>query len=669
MVGRMHGFLNQRHHLVAWIFLALASWLRAEERTPSFNRDIRPILSEHCFRCHGPDRAARQAELRLDQRDVAVARGAVVAGRAEASELIRRIRASDPDERMPPHSTGRTLSAHEARLLERWIDAGAEYETHWSFLSPRSLSPPRVLDRSWPSGPIDQHVLAGLESRGLAPSRAADGATLVRRVSLAITGLPPTLDERRQFLTDPAPDALERAVDRWLTSPACAENMALPWLDAARYADTNGYYSDFPRASWPWRDWVLQAMAENMPFDQFTVEQLAGDLLPAATPRQRLATTFNRLHPVTDETGVIDEEYRVSYVADRVETMGTLWLGLTLGCARCHDHKYDPISQREYYRLFALFNGVAETGLIKGTDALPVLTLPSADQERRASLLREARGHAEQRWQAIEPRLAKVQEEWLAARAIPSSPLRGLSVHLDFENQTIDRSPRGAAVTSVGAAKYSAGMRGAAGEFDATQYLEVDGPALDTDRPFAVAVWIKPGSAPTGYIVSKIDNSPAQRGFELYWYKSKPRLNLVRAWGRQAIEMATAETFSSSEWHHLVVSYDGSRVASGFTLSIDGQPRSMQVRRDTIQNGSVANDVSWQVAWKSSGLGYVGQLDELRLYERSLSRQEAADLYWHDVLTGAAHRAEAERSPQQRDLVRTYYLAHAGDDEAIAARA
>ncbi len=346
--------------------LLVATPLSAAE-TVDFNRDIRPILSNHCFACHGPDAKKREAELRLDQRAAATAKAEsgktpIVPGDLKTSELVRRITAADADDRMPPADGGKPLSAKQIELLQHWVAEGADYDQHWAFVAPVRPAVPEVKKTDWPQNEIDQFVLARLEREGIAPADEADRETLIRRVALDLTGLPPTLAEIDKFCTDNSPRAYEDMVDRYLDSPAYGEHMAAEWLDLARYADSNGYQYDTERQQWVWRDWVIAAYNRNMPFDQFTVEQLAGDLLPDATPQQRLATGFNRNHGITIEGGVIDEEYRVEYVMDRVVTTGTVWLGLTIGCCRCHDHKFDPISQREFYQVFAMFNQVPERG-------------------------------------------------------------------------------------------------------------------------------------------------------------------------------------------------------------------------------------------------------------------------------------------------------------------
>ncbi|MCA8988192.1 MAG: PSD1 domain-containing protein [Planctomycetaceae bacterium] len=333
-----------------------------------FNRDILPILSNHCFQCHGPDAKTREAGLRLDVRDSALQESesgsiAIVAGDPVASELMLRITSADPDVQMPPVDGPKKLTDKQIQLLTEWIRQGANYESHWAFVSPVRPEVPQVVDRSWVKNEIDEFVGKNIVEAGLKPAPEATKETLIRRVAFDLTGLPPTLEEIDAFLSDQTPQAYERVVDYYLSRPAYGEHMSRHWLDLARYADTNGYQYDTERQQWVWRDWVIDAYNRNLPFDEFTVQQLAGDLLPNATPQQRLATGFNRNHGITIEGGIIDEEYRTEYVMDRLVTTSAVWMGLTMGCARCHDHKYDPISQKEFYGLYAFFNQVPERGM------------------------------------------------------------------------------------------------------------------------------------------------------------------------------------------------------------------------------------------------------------------------------------------------------------------
>ena len=355
-----------------------------------FNRDVRPILSENCFECHGPDAVKRKADLRLDAG--ALGQALIAAGNPGESELFQRITHADPEERMPPADFGRALTSAEVETLRRWIEQGAHWEKHWAFIAPKRPAVLAAHDSAWQRGTIDQFVLTKLHANGLQPSPEADRETLLRRVTFDLTGLPPSPAEIDAFLADASPRAYEVVVDRLLASPRYGERMAIDWLDAARYADSHGYSLDRRRVMWPWRDWVIAAFNDNMPFDQFATEQLAGDLLPGSTLAQKVATGFNRNHSIQSEGGVIDEEYRVETVVDRVETTSAVFLGLTFGCARCHDHKYDPISQKEFYEFYSLFNNVPETAHVGNADKLadrPFLNAPTTLQRELMAALSE----------------------------------------------------------------------------------------------------------------------------------------------------------------------------------------------------------------------------------------------------------------------------------------
>ena len=347
--------------------LAILCISRATQAEVQYNRDILPILTQKCLACHGADSSKRKAKLRLDEKASAYARrdgsSAIVPGNPEKSSLITRIFSSDEDEVMPPpDQKTKRLSAAEKQLLRQWIAQGAEYEEHWAFQPPEKPALPA--SGTWGHNEIDRFVLARLKSNGLEPQKQARKERLIRRVSIDLTGLPPTLGEVDSFLADKSKQAYSRLIDRLLTSPRFGERMAAWWLDGARYGDSHGYDNDLENSQWPWRNWVIESFNANKPFDQFTIEQLAGDLLPDANEEQVLATGFNRNHRIQTEGGAIDEEWRTEYVIDRVETMGAVFMGLTLSCARCHDHKYDPVSQKEFYQLFALFNNLDEKGFI-----------------------------------------------------------------------------------------------------------------------------------------------------------------------------------------------------------------------------------------------------------------------------------------------------------------
>ena len=381
----------------SWVMLPVCLATAAEKL--SFNRDVRPILAENCFTCHGPDSASRKADLRLDRRDAAVKSGAIAPGKPDESGMIHRIFSSDKDEVMPPRSIHKQLTAVQKEQLKAWIAAGAEYQPLWSFIPPARPALPAVHDANWVRNPIDRFVLAALEQRGLQPAPEADRRTLARRLSLDLTGLPPAAEMVEAFVNDKSPDACEKLVDRWMQSPHWGEHRARYWLDAARYADTNGIHFDNFREIWSFRDWVIDAFNQNMPFDRFTVEQLAGDLLPNATDEQRIATGFHRCNSTTNEGGAINEEYLVLYTRDRTETTSRVWMGLTANCAVCHDHKFDPLPQKEFYGLSAFFNNTKQAamdGNIKDTP--PVMFVAGTPQDR-------------QQWKTIDGQIAEFKKQ------------------------------------------------------------------------------------------------------------------------------------------------------------------------------------------------------------------------------------------------------------------
>jgi len=365
----------------------LVSLIKAEAATVNYDRDVRPILSENCFQCHGQDPKKRMAGLRLDEFNASV----LAPGKPEASKIYQRITAEQTARRMPPLSSNHSLTSEQIATLKRWIGEGGQYNKHWAFVPPVRQSIPKVTDPRWVKQPIDAFVLQVLEREGLKPSPAAAPETWLRRVYLDLTGLPPSpmeIDAFTKTVKARGERAYEAAVDRLLASPAYGERMAMDWLDVARYADTHGFNNDSERSMWRWRDWVIDSFNRNMPYNRFITEQLAGDLLPNATLDQRIATGFGRNHVINSEGGIIDEEYRVEYVTDRVRTLGMAWMGLTLECAHCHDHKFDPITQRDHYRFFAFFNNIAEMGEDgRVANAVPIMPAPTASQQARMRVL------------------------------------------------------------------------------------------------------------------------------------------------------------------------------------------------------------------------------------------------------------------------------------------
>lgn len=419
---------------LGWATIGWASEIRADSL--NFNRDIRPILSEHCFTCHGFDDQARKARLRLDDAEAARKGGrsgqpAIVPFQPDVSSLWQRVISEDPDERMPPPEHGKSLTETEKQRLHQWLSEGAEYSVHWSFLPPRAGKIPEIRQTDWPRDPLDHFILEKLESEGLTPQPEADRTTLARRTALDLTGLLPSPEELDAFLEDTSPNAYEIWVDRLLTSPHYGERMALEWLDAARYADTHGYHIDSARDMTAWRDGIIRSFNESQPFDQFTLEQLAGDLLPDPTPAQRIASGFNRNHMINYEGGAIAEEYHTAYIMDRINTTTTVWLGLTVACAQCHDHKYDPITMKDYYALYALFNNVPEKGLdgVQG-NADPVLPLPNEAQQATLRSLTTRKSELEKQLRNPGREVDRAQAEWEAGWA-DQKPLVWSPAHPD----------------------------------------------------------------------------------------------------------------------------------------------------------------------------------------------------------------------------------------------
>jgi hypothetical protein len=661
---------------------------RPAERSIDFNREIRPIISDNCFTCHGPDEKQRMARLRLDTRDGAFAKaGLIVAGDPAASRLYQRISAADVSQRMPPPDSGHALTPAQIELIRQWIAQGAKWSTHWAYDAPRRPELPAVKDASRAPNPIDRFIVARLEREGLALSPEADKATLLRRVSLDLTGLPPTAAELDAFLADSSPNAYEKQVDRLLASPHYGERMAMMWLDLARYADTHGYHIDSHRDMWPYRDWLIRAFNRDLSYDQFTVEQLAGDLLPQATIDQQIASGFNRNHMINFEGGAIPEEYQTEYVIDRVEATSTTWLGMTMGCARCHTHKYDPITQKEFYQFFAFFNTVSEEGLDgRVGNAKPMLRLPTDEQKAQTERLNQSISAVEEK--LSDKQIAPVQEAWeqpyLGKHA--TAPRDGLIAHYELDNSFVDLSGRykhGRVIR--GDPTFGGGVIGRAVSFDGDTQVtlgDVDGDARqkvgDFDRgdKFSIAFWVRGGSSQPITVMQKLSDAQTRRGYEfliedreligIQRFSQRIIFRFISQWPDAAITMRTRRRIPMSEWHHVTVTSDGSGRAAGLKLYLDGELQEVDVAKDSL-NGSTRNDAPFVIGDPTLGKAYRGGLDDLRFYSRALTGPEVEELAIHYPTQMVLSGVFGKRSKEDATRLREYFLQRAASPELRAA--
>jgi len=649
---------HQRTGVALASALILAGIARAgAAEGPDFGREILPILAENCFTCHGPDARARKADLRLDLKEGALRPEdpVIVPGQSDASELILRVASDDPEEVMPPPGSGHKLTSRQVEALRRWVDSGAKWGRHWAFEPPRRAEPPATRDRTWPRNPVDRFVLARIEAEGLAPSPEADRPRLIRRVSLGLTGIPPTSEEVAAFLADPTPGAYDRLVDRLLASPRYGERMAMDWLDAARFADTNGYQNDFARTMWPWRDWVIGAFNRNQPFDRFLVEQVAGDLLPDASTAQKVATGFNRNNRTVTEAGSIEEEWRVENAVDRVETTTTAFLGLTMGCARCHDHKFDPISQREFYRFFAFFNSVNEKGVYteQRGNVPPLLPLPGPEHRDRLARLGAAIADAERSAKQREADLPARQMAWERDRQAGPAPTEPTdwAVRLGLDGD-LRRSGPGSepAYRGEGPPTWVDGPSGRAIRLDGKPDSFVEaGPVDGLDRAdrFTYGGWVRPRG--DGAVLSKMDEGQAYLGLDLLIEGGKVEVHLVHAWPDDAIKVTTREVLPKDAWSHVLVAYDGSGKASGVAVYVDGRPAAVDVQADKL-SGTIATEQPLRLGRRTASIPLSGDLADLRVYRRTLPADEARAVADRPAVE-AARTPEDRRSGVQKDLL------------------
>ena len=629
--------------------LALRSVPAAEPGKVDFNFHVRPLLSDRCFACHGPDAKARQAKLRLDVPEGAykllIDGTQIIKPRDPSdSEIIRRITSTDPEEIMPPPDSKLTLTKSEIALIRRWVEQGAEYKPHWAFNPVARIEVPAVKSRKSVRNEIDQFVLARLQREKLKPAAEASRETLIRRLSFDLIGLPPTVAEIDAFLADRSSGAYERLVDRLLASPHYGERMANEWMDLARYADTYGYQTDVDRDMSPWRDWVVKAFNENLSYADFILWQLAGDLLPDATREQVLATAFNRLHRQTNEGGSIEEEFRAEYVADRVHTMGTAFLGLTLECARCHDHKYDPISQRDYYRFFAFFNNIDESGLYSHfTQAIPTPALLLYDEgvEAKHKTLKEQLAAAERRRAAVREDARSRFEEWKSSEsklALPE-PVAAFSFDQIVSNRFANASGTNDA-RALDHPELVEGFSGKAVKFsgDNSVVCKNIGKFRRTD-PFSFSLRIKPVEKQARAVLfhrSRAWTDSGSRGYELVLEKGQPYFALVHFWPGNMIGVRASQEVTLDRWTQLTVTYDGSSRASGIALYRDGQRLALDVFRDHLFKDIIhrkewgdadADSLELTLAGRFRDSGFKnGLIDEFQVFDKCLTALEVAAL-------------------------------------------
>jgi hypothetical protein len=620
---------------------ALGSSVRAAEKKVQFNRDVRPILAENCFACHGADSAARKADLRLDRRDDAISSEAIAPGDVDKSSLIERIFSDKKSQVMPPPKTKKKLTDAQKETLKLWIAQGAEYEAHWSFIPPKRPTPPAVKNASWVRNPVDRFILAELEKRGLQPAPEADRRTLARRLSLDLTGLPPEPADVEAFVNDKRPDAYERFVDKMLDSPHWGEHRTRYWLDAARYADTHGIHFDNYREMWSYRDWVINAFNRNLTFDRFTIEQLAGDLLPNRTLDQQVASGFNRCNITSNEGGLIPEEYLVLYTRDRTETTSRVFLGLTANCAVCHDHKFDPLTMKDFYSMSAFFNNTTQ-GAMDGNikDTPPIVFVPQLEDRPRwdavAKELADARKQVEARKQTARADFDK----WLASSnksGVPATgqmPHEGLRFHAPLNegsggtiHVTADGKPRTAALVS-GAAWDAGHVADKAFKVQSGGTLEVaDAGDFDNKQGFSYGAWVKyTKKAPFGAVFARMDDTNNYRGWDLWLQNGQVGAHIIHKWQEDALKVVSRNPVKTGQWNHLFITYDGSGRPGGLKVYVNGV-----LQETNVEAGSLRNTIRTKVPFKVGQRHTQSRIDglvvqDIRLYDRTLSGAEVDQL-------------------------------------------
>lgn len=605
---------------------------QASSATPArdFAYRIQPILSDKCFHCHGPDEAERVTDLRLDTRDGV--KEAFPGSDLSESEAWRRITSDDPDEQMPPPEANRPLSDKQRRLMQAWIESGAGWSTHWAFVPPQPIEPPA----EFAEHPIDAFVRQRLAQAEVEPTPRATPAKRLRRLAFDLTGLPPTPAEIDDFSADSSDSAWIAEVDRLLASPHYGEKMAVEWLDGARYADTNGYQNDFARTMWPWRDWVIDAFNDNLPFDQFTIEQLAGDLLPNPTDSQRLATGFNRNNRTVTEAGSIPEEWLVENVSDRAETTGSVWLALTVGCARCHDHKYDPVSQREFFEFFAFFNSVNEEGVYgeQRGNVGPTIQYISENQRLEIAALEADVQAAKDTVESIGD-IQELASRWYSTATPPTVmvdpdaaiPLTEAPFQAETSQRTFGALPRGA-----GAPDLEEDFIGPVASFDGERWLEY-GPLVepDADKPFTISAWVR--RTGDGAILSKMDEQASYRGIDwLVLDEGRLAIHLIASWPSDVLKVTTENRLDKDRWTHVSVVYDGSREANGVRVYFDADEQPLEVNNDSLA-GPLATDEPFRIGRRSQGANFHGRIARVRIFNRVLGIGDIIGVLRSDLLS------------------------------------
>jgi Protein of unknown function (DUF1553)/Protein of unknown function (DUF1549)/Planctomycete cytochrome C/Concanavalin A-like lectin/glucanases superfamily len=663
--------MTRRAHLPAAVAcVALLTATAQAGDAIGYNHDIRPILAENCFACHGPDSASRKADLRLDRREAAIESGAFQPGKPEESELVKRINSTDPDTMMPPAGAHKTLSPEQKKMLTDWIAAGAEYQPHWSFIAPVRPAVPEVQDKAWPRSPIDNFILARLESLGLKPAPEADRRTLARRASLDLVGLPPEPADVEAFVNDPSPEAYEHYVDRLLAMPQWGEHRGRYWLDSARYADTHGIHFDNYREGWAYRDWVINALNRNLSFDQFTIEQLAGDLLQGRTLDQLVASGFNRCNMTTNEGGVIPEEYLVLYTRDRTETVSQVWLGMTTGCAVCHDHKFDPFSQREFYEMAAFFNNTTQ-GAMDGNikDTPPVVVVPTMEDRQAWEQLPGQLATAQQQ---IDSRRAAARGEfdgWLAQAAPATIEAKLVSAGLAFY-APLGESAGNVLAVSVGGQPRPVTL-GAEPAWDTgvtaskafksrpETVMEVAGVGdFEKDQAFTCSAWVKvPREKLSGAMVARMDEATGYRGWDMWLDNGRPATHIVHNWPDDAVKVVGKKPLTVDKWQYVTVAYDGSGKAEGVKLYVDGAVQEVEVAANSLKN-SIRTTVPLKLAQRNTSSRVDDlSLQDLRLYSRALEPAEVAQLASATRAAYLVAKPAEGRSPSEVEELYGWWLA------------